>query len=517
LVIIERRAEGSNSVSKLVAKYLKESGKDLEAIPASWLSYLSSLESVAAVCDDVARSIVRELADQRTNLKLIASENFCSLAVQQAMGNLLSDKYAEGTPAKRFYAGCDNIDQIEDGARRRASKLFGMPHAYVQPHSGADANLVAFLAVLHSRLSSKELSELNLTSLLDLPKENWQSLRDTFHRQRMLAMNLPAGGHLTHGYRLNISSVLFDVDYYGVDPVTGLIDYDALEAQAIEVQPLILLAGYSAYPRAIDFSRMRRIADRVGAVLIVDIAHFAGLVAGGVFTGESNPVGYADIITSTTHKTLRGPRGGLVLCTDEFAQDVDKGCPYILGGPLPHIMAAKAVCFEEAQSPEFATYAHRIVENAQALSSALADGGATVVTGGTDNHMLLIDVRTFGLTGRQAESALRSCGITLNRNMIPGDNNGPWYTSGLRMGTPALTTLGMGPAEMREIGATILEVLRSTNPVATATGNTRVKFEMPEQVRAGAKERMSGLLREHVLYPELDLDFLIGAFGWTEG
>lgn len=503
-------------MSHLVAKYLKESGSNIDDIPAGWLGYLSSLESVATVSPDVAAAIVHELADQRTNLKLIASENFCSLAVQQAMGNLLSDKYAEGTPGKRFYAGCDNVDEIEDRARRSACQLFDVPHAYVQPHSGADANLIAFLAVLHSRIGSPVLEKLNISNLLGMSKLDWQSLRKDFQGQRMLAMDLPAGGHLTHGYRLNISAVLFDIDYYGVDSTTGLIDYEEIESRAHDFRPLILLAGYSAYPRAIDFARMRRIADSVGAVLIADIAHFAGLVAGGVFRDEASPVGYADIITSTTHKTLRGPRGGLILCSEEFAQDVDKGCPHVMGGPLPNVMAAKAICFKEALAPDFTTYAHKIVANARTLGNALQAAGAVLVTGGTDNHMVLIDVRPFDLTGRQAEAALRSCGITLNRNMIPGDDNGPWYTSGLRLGTPALTTIGMDEGDMSEIGTVIFEVLRATKPIATSSGNQRVKFDLPDEVRQTAKGHVAKLLRQHVLYPEIDLPFLKGVFDAPE-
>jgi glycine hydroxymethyltransferase len=484
----------------------------VEEIPSTWLAYLAGLESVASVSPEIAASIVNELSDQRANLKLIASENFCSIPVQLAMGNLLSDKYAEGVPGKRFYAGCDNIDAIEDVAREKAARLFGMPHAYVQPHSGADANLVAFLAVLHARVANPVLEEFGSTNLLGLSRSDWLQLREQLGNQRMLAMDLPVGGHLTHGYRLNISAQLFDTDYYGVDPTTGLIDYDDLERRVLAFRPLILLAGYSAYPRKIDFARMRAIADQVGAVLIADIAHFAGLVAGGVFTDEASPVGYADIITSTTHKTLRGPRGGLILCTEEFAVEVDKGCPHVIGGPLPNVIAAKALCFEEALRADFSAYAHRIVENAQALAVSLEKSGATIVSGGTDNHLILIDVRPFGLTGRQAESALRSCGITLNRNMIPGDDNGPWYTSGLRVGTPALTTLGMGVDEMTEIGTVICAVLRETKASAAASGPSRVKFELPDEVRAAAKEMAGRFLRQYVLYPELDLEFLQGAF-----
>jgi glycine hydroxymethyltransferase len=319
----------------------------------------------------------------------------------------------------------------------------------------------------------------------------------------LLALDYYAGGHLTHGYRHNLSSRLFDVHTYGVERATGRIDLDALRTQALRVRPLILLAGYSAYPRRIDFARMRAIADEVGAVLMVDMAHFAGLVAGKVFIGEDNPVAYADVVTSTTHKTLRGPRGGLVLCRKAFAEHVDRGCPLVLGGPLPHVLAAKAVSLREAGTAAFRAYAARIVENARALAAACLAEGLDVVTGGTDNHLLLLDVaRTFDLTGRQAESALRACGITLNRNALPFDTNGPWYTSGLRLGTPAVTTRGLGPNEMKVIARLVARVVRATTAEPNSRAQYRLAADLTEEVRAG----VHALTEAFPLYPELPAD-----------
>src|SRR5262245_43761749 len=286
----------------------------------------------------------------------------------------------------------------------------------------------------------------------------------------MMGMALDAGGHLTHGFRPNISGRLFQYCSYTVDPETLLLDYDDVRRRARAERPLLLLAGYSSYPRRINFRVFREIADEVGAVLMVDMAHFAGLVAGKVFRGDFDPVRHAHIVTTTTHKTLRGPRGGMVLCDAALAETVDRGCPLVLGGPLPNVMAAKAVALHEAARPDFADYARRIVENAAALAAELQARGVTIVTGGTDNHLVLLDVRPFGLTGRQAEAALRSAHITVNRNVVPYDTHGSWYTSGLRLGTPALTTLGMGAAEMRAIAAIVATVLRATMPLTTAAG-----------------------------------------------
>jgi glycine hydroxymethyltransferase len=306
---------------------------------------------------------------------------------------------------------------------------------------------------------------------------------------------------------------MFDAYNYAVDKATGLLNYDEIEKLAVEIKPLILLAGYSAYPRAINFQRMRQIADKVGAVLMVDMAHFSGLVAGGVFTGEFNPVAHAHVVTTTTHKTLRGPRGGLVLCTKEFAEHVDKGCPLVLGGPLPHIIAAKAIALTEANQPEFKEYAKKIVQNAKALAQACIDEGMTVATGGTENHLMLLDVRPFGLTGRQGESALRQCEMTMNRNSLPFDPNGPWYTSGLRIGTPAVTTLGMGEKEMIEIAAVIKLVLSNTKPEINTTGKqagkpSKAKFILDAKVEKQAKDRIQSLLNRFPVYPQLDLAFL---------
>jgi glycine hydroxymethyltransferase len=466
-------------------------------------AYTAALEVVAAAEPDVAAAIAGELASQRRQLKLIASENYASPAVLLAMGNWLSDKYAEGTVGQRFYAGCELVDRVESLAAGHARALFGADHAYVQPHSGIDANLVAFWSILARRVEEPALREAGVRTVNDLASADWDRLRQAFHSQRMLGMALDAGGHLTHGFRHNISGKLFDQASYGTDPETGLIDYDALAAQAREFRPLILLAGYSAYPRTPDFRVLREIADEVGATLMVDMAHFAGLVAGGVLAGDLNPVPFADVVTSTTHKSLRGPRGGFVLCTSEYAPYVDKGCPMVLGGPLPHVMAAKAVAFAEARQPAFADYAAAILDNAQALAESLLRRGVSLVSGGTSNHLVLMDVAaSYGLTGRQAESALLDAGVVTNRNSVPRDPNGAWYTSGIRLGTPALTTLGFGPAEMDEIAEIITGVLRATAPAAAGA---RAKYTLDDRVAASSRERCAELLSRHPLYPGIQL------------
>ncbi len=497
--------------------YLSETPS--EKIDAGFLGYVASLTEVHKVAPEIARSIVAELADQRNNLKLIASENYCSLPTQLAMGNLLTDKYAEGSPGYRFYAGCDNIDDIEAYACEQARRLFGCEHAYVQPHSGADANLIAFWAILKTRLETPALAELGETNPSNVSRDDWNKIRHKLGNQKLLAMDYYSGGHLTHGYRLNVSAQMFDVYSYTVDQETDLLNYDELEKMVLDIKPFILLAGYSAYPRSLNFRRMREMADKVNAVLLVDMAHFAGLVAGGVFQGEYNPIPYAHVITTTTHKTLRSARGGMILCTNEFAEYVDKGCPLVIGGPIPHIIAAKAVALTEANTPAFRTYAKKIVENAQILAEACVDEGMAVVSGGTDNHMLLIDVRSFGLTGRrQAESAIRECGITLNRNAIPFDPNGPWYTSGLRLGTPATTTLGMGTAEMKEIASIVKFLLSNTKATTIASGKnagkpSKAKYTINEKARSEARERVKNLLASFPVYPQLELAFLQKHFG----
>ena len=469
-------------------------------------AYRAALEVIASVEPRIADATRAELADQRASLKLIASENYASPAVLLTMGTWLSDKYAEGTVGHRFYAGCQNVDTVEAIAAEHARELFGAEYAYVQPHSGIDANLVAFWSILAHRLEQPELAELGLRNVNDMTEVQWEALRHKFGNQRALGMSLDAGGHLTHGFRPNISGKMFHQRSYGTDPTTQRIDYDAVRAAAHEFRPLILIAGYSAYPRRVDFAAMREIADEVGATFLVDMAHFAGLVAGKVFTGVEDPVPYAHLVTSTTHKSLRGPRGGLVLATQEYAADVDRGCPMVLGGPLGHVMAAKAVAFAEARTEAFQRYARAVAGNAQTLAEGLLSRGAQLVTGGTDNHLVLIDVSGFGLTGRQAESALLDAGIVTNRNAVPADPNGAWYTSGVRIGTPALTTRGFGAAEFDRVAEFIVDVLENTTPTTTSTGAPgKAKYALADGVAQRVAEASAELLGAHPLYPGLEL------------
>ncbi len=496
----------------LLSRYLDYVSKD--AVDATAVSFYAGLDVIAKTSPEIAKLILKEFYDQSTHLKLIASENFSSPAVQFAQGNLLTDKYAEGFAQHRFYAGCDNIDSIEDEAAALACQLFGAEHAYVQPHSGSDANLLAYTAILSAKVEQPFLENKGFKSTAQATDEEWTQVRKEYFSQKLLALDYYSGGHLTHGYRQNFSGILFDVHHYTVNPETFLIDLDDLRKQLHEVRPLIFLAGFSSYPRKLNFKKMRELADEVGAVFMVDMSHFAGLVAGGVYTGEYNPVPYADIVTTTTHKTLRGPRGGMILCKKEYAPWIDKGCPAVLGGPLPHAMAAKAVALKEALSDDFKTYAHKIVENSSALAQALIDEGIRVITNGTDNHLLLADVfTTFNLTGRQAENALRACGITLNRNVLPFDANGPWYTSGIRVGTPAVTTLNMGPEEMKEIASIIHLVLKNTSSTIITGGEkagtpSKVKYITDESAKKEAQQRVAALLNKFVLYPALCLDMI---------
>ena len=464
--------------------------------------YRAMLDVIGAVEPGIARAIGDELTNQRRQLKLIASENYASPAVLMAMGTWLSDKYAEGTIGHRFYAGCEVVDEVEAIAAGHARALFRSEHAYVQPHSGIDANLVAYWSILAKRVERPFLDEAGAKNVDALERDAWAQLRAQFGSQRMMGMSLDAGGHLTHGFRANISGKMFDQASYGTDPQTGLLDYDAIAAQAREFRPLILVAGYSAYPRNPDFARLREIADEVGATFMVDMAHFAGLVAGGVLTGNLNPVPHADVVTSTTHKSLRGPRGGLVLCTPEYAPFVDRGCPLVLGGPLEHIIASKAVALAEARQPAFAEYAAQIVVNARALAEGLTRRGVTLVTGGTDNHLVLADVAaSYGLTGRQAEAALLEAGVVTNRNAVPRDPNGAWYTSGIRLGTPALTTLGMGPAELDEVADIMATALAATTPQA----GSKAKHQLDTTVAEACRARCADLLARHPLYPQIQL------------
>ena len=469
-------------------------------------AYKTLLDVIGKVEPRICQAIRGELADQRASLKLIASENYASLPVLATMGTWLSDKYAEGTIGHRFYAGCQNVDVVESVAAEHARELFGAEYAYAQPHSGIDANLTAYWAILAHHIETPALTEFGSRNVSELSEADWETLRARFGSQRLLGMSLDAGGHLTHGFRPNVSGKMFHQRSYGTNPETGLLDYDALAAQAAEFKPLVIVAGYSAYPRRIDFAKMREIADSVGAVLMVDMAHFAGLVAGKVFTGNEDPVPFAQVVTTTTHKSLRGPRGGLVLATKDYAGDVDRGCPMVLGGPLSHIMAAKAVALAEARTEAFRDYAHRVVDNARALAEGLLKRGSTLVTGGTDNHIVLLDVSSFGLTGRQAESALLDSGIVTNRNSVPNDPNGAWYTSGIRLGTPALTSRGFTTSDMDEVAAMITDVLKKTTPTTTKDGKPgKAKYELAPEVAEGSKDRAAKLLDLHPLYPDFEI------------
>ncbi|KDF00928.1 serine hydroxymethyltransferase [Mycolicibacterium aromaticivorans JS19b1 = JCM 16368] len=482
-----------------ISTHVPAPGADYAATASE--AYRAALAVIESVEPRIADATRKELADQRDSLKLIASENYASPAVLLTMGTWFSDKYAEGTVGHRFYAACQNVDTVESLAAEHARELFGAPYAYVQPHSGIDANLVAFWAILATRIEAPALTDSGVKHINDLSEAEWERLRARLGSQRLLGMSLDAGGHLTHGFRPNISGKMFHQRSYGTDHETGLIDYDAVRAAAKEFKPLILVAGYSAYPRRVNFATMREIADEVGATLMVDMAHFAGLVAGKVFTGDEDPVPHAHVTTTTTHKSLRGPRGGLVLATEEFAPAVDKGCPMVLGGPLSHVMAAKAVALAEARQPSFQAYAQRIADNAKAFAEGLLKRGATLVTGGTDNHLVLLDVQSYGLTGRQAESALLDSGVVTNRNAIPSDPNGAWYTSGIRFGTPALTTRGFGPQEFDRVAELVVEVLSNT----TAEGTSKAKYKLADGTADRVHAAAAEMLAANPLYPGLTL------------
>ena len=472
-------------------------------LSSAYRTILSVIDQIEPRIADATRA---ELTDQRESLKLIASENYASLPVLATMGTWFSDKYAEGTIGHRFYAGCQNVDTVETVAAEHARELFGAEYAYAQPHSGIDANLTAFWAILAHRVEQPRLAEFGAKTVNDLTEADWETLRKEFGEQRLMGMSLDAGGHLTHGFRPNISGKMFHQRSYGTDPDTQLLDYDKVREAVREFKPLVLVAGYSAYPRRINFATMREIADEVGATLLVDMAHFAGLVAGKVFTGDEDPVPHAHVVTTTTHKSLRGPRGGLILATEEYAPSVDRGCPLVLGGPLSHVMAAKAVALAEARTAAFQAYAQEVADNAKALAEGLLSRGAKLVTGGTDNHLVLIDVNSYGLTGRQAESALLDAGVVTNRNSVPNDPNGAWYTSGVRIGTPALTSRGFGAAEFDTVAELIVDVLSNTTPVTASTGKPgKAKYTLADGVADRVKDRSAELLGNHPLYPGLEL------------
>ncbi len=412
---------------------------------------MPSFENLKNTDEEVYGAIKNELKRQRNKIELIASENFVSNSVMEAMGSYMTNKYAEGYPRARYYGGCEYVDVVEDLARERVKKLFGAEHANVQPHSGAQANMAVYFAVLEPG--------------------------DT-----VLGMNLSHGGHLTHGSPVNFSGKLYNFIPYGVSEKTGRIDYDELEKLAIENSPKLILAGASAYPREIDFERIRKIADKTNSIFMVDMAHIAGLVAAGL---HQNPVKYADIVTTTTHKTLRGPRGGLILCKEKYAKKIDKAIfPGIQGGPLMHVIAGKAVCFGEALKPEFKEYQKQIVKNAKALAGELLKLGFDLVSGGTDNHLILIDLRNKGITGKELEKRLDDVGITVNKNAVPFDTEKPTITSGIRVGTPAVTTRGFKEEDMVKIAdlidMTVTDYENKKEIIREEVGNICKKYPLYE-------------------------------------
>jgi glycine hydroxymethyltransferase len=402
------------------------------------------MKKIAKQDQAVFEAMNAEKTRQEANIELIASENFVSEAVMEAQGSVLTNKYAEGYPGKRYYGGCEHVDVVENIARDRLKEIFGAEHANVQPHSGSQANMAVYMTVLEQG--------------------------DT-----VLGMNLSHGGHLTHGSHVNFSGIQYNFVEYGVNPDNEMIDYEDVRAKALEHKPKMIVAGASAYSRVIDFAKFREIADEVGAFLMVDMAHIAGLVA----TGEHpNPVPHAHFVTSTTHKTLRGPRGGLILCTEEYAKKIDKTIfPGIQGGPLMHVIASKAVAFGEAQQPEFKTYIQQVVKNAKALAEAFIAEGIEIVSGGTDNHLMLVNLRSLNLTGKVAEKVLDEVGITVNKNTIPFDTESPFVTSGIRIGTPAVTSRGFKEEEMKEIATIMVKLLKNHE-------DSEVKKEVADRVAA---------------------------------
>ncbi|WP_165061262.1 serine hydroxymethyltransferase [Adlercreutzia sp. ZJ154] len=415
------------------------------------------IEALEQTDPQVASILREELVRERGTIELIASENFTSLAVMQAVGSVLTNKYAEGYPGKRYYGGCEKVDMVETLACQRACELFGSTFANVQPHSGAQANFGAYLALVEPGST-------------------------------VMGMSLQHGGHLTHGSPVNFSGLLYNMVSYGVSPETEMIDYDALERQANDVRPKMIVAGASAYPRIIDFEHLADIAHSVGAYLMVDMAHIAGLVAAGL---HPSPVPHADVVTSTSHKTLRGPRGGFILSnSEEIAKKIDKAMfPGAQGGPLMHVIAGKAVAFGEAQRPEYKTYMENVVRNCTELGAGMIEGGLRLVSGGTDNHLCLVDLTASGVTGKQAEQLLETVGFTVNKNTIPNETRSPFVTSGIRVGSAAATTRGLNATEFREVGALIATTLFNSTD---------------EQVKAQVSKRAESLLEAHPLYPGLE-------------
>lgn len=445
------------------------------------------LEEISKVSPEVAEIAKNELERNRNYLNMIASENYPSLTAQYACSlPCFNTKYSEGRIGYRHYAGCENVDKLEQLATDLACKLFNAEFTFCQPSTGSDANITAYYAILNKKIIEPYLKEKEVKTADQLSEDDYEELRQLFLNQTLLSMDLGSGGHLTHGSRSNLSSKIFKVKHYPLNDL-GYIDYDIVRECALKYRPLILLAGYSAYPRKINYKIMKGIADEVGAVLMADIAHISALICGGVYTGEYSPINYADIITLTTQKSLRGPRGGCILCNKEWAKYVDKGCPNVIGGPLENNIAAKYISFKEALSPEYQEYAHQIVKNAKQLADALMYRHTSLLTNGTDNHMVLIDVRPYGINGQEAEQRLYDIGITCNRNSLPNDENGPLKTSGIRLGTPALTALGMKEKEMSVIANIIADTLEGINTEEN-------------------KKKVKELLKEFPLYPSIKGD-----------
>ncbi|MEG0284192.1 MAG: serine hydroxymethyltransferase [Erysipelotrichales bacterium] len=405
---------------------------------------------------ELFEQIENELGRQRRHIELIASENFVSNNVLEAAGSILTNKYAEGYPSKRYYGGCEFVDNVENLAISRAKEIFNAEHVNVQPHSGAQANMAVYIALLE-------------------------------YGDKVLGMSLSEGGHLTHGHKLNFSGISYDFYAYGVDEKTHLIDYDDLRTKALEIKPKMIVAGASAYPRAIDFKKFKEIADEVGAILMVDMAHIAGLVAADL---HQNPVLYADVVTTTTHKTLRGPRGGMILCKEKYAKAIDRSVfPGIQGGPLMHVIAGKAACFFEALQPEFKTYQQQVIKNAKVLADTFRDEGFRIISGGSDNHLILLDVKTsVGLTGKEAEALLDEVYITVNKNTIPFETESPMVTSGLRIGSPAITSRGFIEEDAKEVALIVSYCLKNSDD---------------PQMKQKARERVNRLTMKYEMYPEI--------------
>lgn len=464
------------------------------------LCVTSQYESIGLADRQIQAVLAKELDFQRKTLRLIPSENYTSLPVLFTMGTWLSDKYAEGSPGNRYYGGCQNIDTLETLAEERLMRLFpGFDGCSVQPHCGSDANLLAYTIALTVKVELPAIEEFNRRheknyTLNTLPQELFEEMRSRFVGQALMGFACSDGGHLTHGMRRNISSKLFRPVQFSVE-ADETIDYDQVEELALKEKPILIVAGITSYPRNLNFRRLREIADKCSAVLLTDISHIAGLVASELFEDPYNPLPYADILTSTTHKTLRGPRGAIILARKPFSHFLGKACPLTMGGPLPHVMAAKAIAFQEALQPDFRDYSAKTLKNAQSLARRLLQHGLPLYTGGTSNHLLVINVRkAFQLSGAQAEIALESCGLITNKNLLPGDKGS--QTSGVRLGTPALTTRGLGEKEMEQIGDFVFQILEKTQII-------KEKVIVEEEVVKRVRDQVDQLCSAFPLYSHI--------------